>query len=227
MGDMDDYVRNKSIGGSWYAAQQEQQTQMNRWFESNRRNMEGFGNRSGSSFGGGFGGGSPAAGCFALDVPVMTPDGWRAIGTIERGSLVMGVDPATGSMAPATVLRIQRPGSRALVGIRLAGSTRTVATTHSHSFLTRRGWRKASRITPRDEILHAQRFGNCEWRGVAAVEALGLRAEVCNLVVSGHNDFIAGGLVSHSFTYFRRTRGLLANVFEVDWGTSPGVERAG
>lgn len=76
-------------------------------------------------------------------------------------------------------------------------------TTEAHSVLTPRGWRKVSRLKNNDTILTV--FGA---ERVTNIDESAKSKPVFNLVTWPDNTFVAGGVIAHNFTHFKRAKGI-------------------
>jgi hypothetical protein len=137
--------------------------------------------------------GSPLAagqinGCFVAGTPVDTVDGSRPIEQVERGTLVLTRDEASGRIQYEPVLDVSVRADRAVVDVRLAEAD-TIRATPNHQFWTEdRGWVPAGELVP-GEALFSARLGSLH---VASVEPEGEGATVYNFEVQGTHTYFVG-----------------------------------
>jgi hypothetical protein len=166
------------------------------------------------AFSGGSGrtGGGGGATCFPYGTLIRTPHGLIDIAKLSTGDVVIGVDPLTQEQKPRKILRVVPPHPSRVLTIDFIDGT-SVRTTMRHSFLLEGKWKKACKI----RAGHSMTF--ISGTSVGQKRVLGKRLgdamePVVNLIVEGDFTFIADDVIAHSFTYFRRTLGLLWSISE-------------
>ncbi len=151
------------------------------------------------------GGGGGNGGCFPKGTLVSTPSGKKDITTLRKGQLISGVNPLTGDIEPRKILKICSHAPCSIWELEFEGGKR-IRTTSIHSFLISKGWERASRILPSDEILVIDTQGQIQKSFVVSSNQTNVTENVYNLIVDDDFTFIADGAVVHSFTYFRNFR---------------------
>ena len=146
----------------------------------------------------------PSHGCFPADVLVGTPTGWRAMGDISAGDLVIAYSERLKRLVFRPVKRKIAYGMRNFSSIDFVDSNiRSLKVTATHSLLSESGvWVTVSNLRTGDRLkgLHE---GPIEIEKITALEA----DEVFNLIVDDEFNFVVGaGVAAHSFTYARKLR---------------------
>jgi hypothetical protein len=158
----------------------------------------GSGNKGG---GGGSGGGGGGNGCFPAGTSIATPDGTCDIAQLSKGDLVLAVDIRTGQIRKRKILKIAIHGANRIWVLRFSDGS-AIRTTAVHSFLVKGSWKKASQIREGDTLAVSSPHGLSDITVVAS-EATESVETVYNLIVDGDFNFIADGILAHSFTYLR------------------------
>ena len=160
---------------------------------------------SGSGGGGGFnsggGGGGGGNGCFPAGTSIATPEGACDIALLSKGDLVLAVDIHTGQIRKRKILKIAVHGANRIWVLRFSDGS-AIRTTAVHSFLVEGSWKKASQIRGGDTLAVSSPHGLRD-KTVVVSEATESVETVYNLIVDGDFNFIADGILAHSFTYLR------------------------
>ena len=133
--------------------------------------------------------------CFAAGTLVLTPDGVRAIETLQPGDRVLTDVEAGGPERTSSIVSVYR--STAPRTLRLVAGGETITTTEGHPFASiETGWIKAGDLKPGDLIM--ARSGPIR---VDAVE-VGPAHDVWNLKLAEHNTYLVGrmGTMVHDIT---------------------------
>jgi hypothetical protein len=165
--------------------------------------------------------GRPA--CVPGDTKILTPSGAeRPIDSLKAGDIVMSFDCAKGLLVPARILKLKRCGRRPIIKLILDDS-RELRGTASHSLLTParrwRRWRPIGRIGVGDEVISVTGP-----RRVASISPDRIEP-VYNLVTSGQYNFVAGGVITHNFTWIRGPRMAFYNMVEAFHARRPPFKR--
>lgn len=135
-----------------------------------------------------------AAACFPASAKVLTPRGYREIGSLREGDSVV-----SGKMRVETITKKLSYAPSEVFCVMLEGRAAPVRTTRHHTFLTKRGWLKADQMRVGDEMI-GPNAGRVSGFAVQAAEA------VYNLHTTGDHTFVVEGVVAHNFTEFRELR---------------------
>jgi hypothetical protein len=103
------------------------------------------------------------------------------------------------------VTRVLSHQDEAIFAVSFNDGGESLRTTAHHSFLTRRGWVKASALRVGDRFVHAI----SKEAVVSSVAATGKSEKVYNLYTAIEHNFIVDGVVAHNFTFLRRFRTLV------------------
>ena len=175
-------------------------TQYQEWKASQGR--EGNYQKSGGSSGGG--GGSNR--CFPASALVLTPQGWKEMGKVEVGSIVISYDYVSGKAYPREVMKKLEHPHTTIWEVKLSLQSKPILTTSHHRFLTQRGWVQTRQLKSGDEILTVtERFVQSSDR-VISVENRSTQEPVFNLHTSIEHTYIVSGCVVHNFAYFLKLR---------------------
>ena len=155
------------------------------------------------------GGTPPSSGgsCFPADARVLTPTGYRPLGELEAGDLILSFG-ADGSSSARPITRKLSYGEDAIERVAFASGSVLRATGH-HTVLTQRGWLRIAELVAGDEV--TQQDGSSQM--VQAISREQALQPVFNLHTAVEHNFIVEGCVAHNFTNLRRTRTLLHRVF--------------
>jgi len=143
----------------------------------------------------------PWGSCFPASMPILTPDGWIKIGELKAGNPVISYQSATGQ---TRIRRVTRKLDHAPAEIweLTTQDTEVISTTHSHPFLTRRGWVRACRLRVGDELVTLAGYGR-----VNSIRKTDRVETVHNLFTAVEHTFIVKGqVVVHNFAYLRALR---------------------
>ena len=141
--------------------------------------------------------------CFAAGTMVATAAGTTAIEALQTGDKVYAMS-GNGELSLRPVHRFVAHRRGRIWEIVTKSQERPIATTGFHRFQTDRGWRWA-------RSLHSgQRLRTpAGWTEIVSVKRTGRFEPVFNLVVEQDLNFIADGVIAHSFSFFGGVRTLL------------------
>lgn len=144
--------------------------------------------------------------CFPPTARVATGYGsWRLMRDLRVGQALLAYVPHQHRWEPVVVVRVRQHPPVRIVELLLDGGG-LVATTASHSFLTRRGWARADELRPDDTCLTAAPGSRTEWRAVRHVRLSHRVEPVYSFVTSRHHITCVDGAVVHEFTRLRTVR---------------------
>lgn len=146
-----------------------------------------------------------ASGCFPSGTLINTPGGVCDIATLQEGEQVVSVDPWSMTLTTARILKthVHRDSIIWRLGFEDGTSIRTTAV---HAFRVDGRWRRALAVQPGDRLTVCDPSGHFTTKTIAHAWETSERAQVYNLIVEGGFQFLADGLVVHSFSYFRTIR---------------------
>lgn len=141
-----------------------------------------------------------SSGCFPKNTAVLTPVGLKAISNLKEGDVVLSYDVSKEKLLASRILKaIKYPANNIW---EMTFDDVCIRTTASHSFLLHDGtWKKTSEIKLGDKVKFID--------GFKRVTSLGQTTdieEVYNLIVEENYNFVADGVIAHSFSYFRAVR---------------------
>jgi Pretoxin HINT domain len=145
--------------------------------------------------------------CFSAGTKVTTPEGPRCIESLMVGDTVSAFCESTREFVQRPVRRHAAHSAARIWQITISGAAAPIATTGTHLFLTRRGWRRAKRLRIGDEL-----YTRVGWQSIETVKKTERVEPVYNLVVEEALTFVADGVVVHSFAHFRALRSCLHRV---------------
>jgi hypothetical protein len=126
--------------------------------------------------------------CFTAGVPLLTPEGYRFIETLQVGDLVLARDEfaVTGAVAPKV---IEKVFVRSAVVLRLHLGGQVIGTTTEHPFYVRdRGWVKASELWVGAELVGHDEITT----KITAIEPTRDYAVVYNIRVADWHTYFVG-----------------------------------
>ena len=143
------------------------------------------------------------SGCFAGETLISTPLGFKPIKSIRRGEYVFSVSAC--GFRLNRVIQVKRHRPERIWALDLSNGEKIRTTSH-HSFKTENGWKKASQIHVRDEVFVRSSTGSMERVSIERSNHISDVEEVFNLIVERDFNFVAGGVIAHSFTTLRFVR---------------------
>jgi hypothetical protein len=165
------------------------------------------GGGGGGNSGGGGGNSGGGGGCFPAGTIISTPNGICDIARLSNGDLVLAVDIHTNQIRKRKILKVVVHDANKIWVLRLSDGS-VLRTTAVHSFLINGIWKKASQIREGDKLAVYSSQGVRDIT-IDASEASDSVETVYNLIVDGDFNFIASGILTHSFTYLRTLRVIL------------------
>ena len=141
----------------------------------------------------------PTASCFPADAKVLTVHGYRPISEIKKGALVV-----SGQQELVRVKKVFECGTSPILCLHVGG--RKIRTTGHHTFLTDRGWVKASGLRLGDRLEGPE-------AGTITRFSTEKREKVYNLHTTGDCTFVVEGVVAHNFTELRVLRTAWSQLF--------------
>ena len=191
-------------------------TQEEEWKTS--QGIEGNYQKSGGSSGGG-------GSCFPASALVLTPQGWKELGKVQVGSIVISYDSVSGKAYPREVMKKLEHPHTTIWEIKLSMQSKPILTTSHHRFLTQRGWVQTKQLKSGDEILTVTEKFVQDSERVMTVEKRGKQEPVFNLHTAIEHTYIVSGCVVHNFAYFLKLRTWWHRNFkdakegvEISWG---------
>lgn len=154
-----------------------------------------------------------AGGCFPAETQILTRLGYRSLGQLVAGDLVLSVDKTSGRLIERPIIRVLQYGLRSLLEIRLQGSDRVIKCTAQHNLLTESGWRPAHRLRDGEKIFE---HTDVSWDSltVSTIESISVsdtKEAVFNLRTYGEANFIANGVPAHNFSHLKSLRSWFQN----------------
>ena len=146
--------------------------------------------------------------CYPEGTPVLTPAGWQTIEKIRTGDFVLSYDYENG-VVQRTVTRVSKcTGTHIIYNLELVGFNYCIRVTGSHTVFTAEGWRRVSKIEPGHDLVIIEPNGIARLAKIINVTHASECGDIYNLITNGEHNFIANRVLSHNFTWLRRTRTL-------------------
>jgi hypothetical protein len=137
--------------------------------------------------------------CFAAGTKVATPEGDRAIETMQRGDALYAWDPDGGRVVVAHVDHAKRRPDKQVGTLAFDDGT-SIEATANHPFysVSTRGWVEAGQLAPGDRVTKLDGGRLHEARLVSATP-FDRVTDVFDLSVSPHHNFFAAGVLVHNY----------------------------
>lgn len=140
--------------------------------------------------------------CFLAGTPIRTPGGDVAIETLRPGATVLAMDPASGRLVEASVVRLREGRSAERLDLTLEDGTR-IETTPPHPFWDPRDrrFKPIKEFSPGDPVLALDASGKPRQVPVARAEISPWDRAVFTLTVSGPgglSTYFANGVLVHN-----------------------------
>lgn len=148
--------------------------------------------------------------CFPSGTPILTPYGDRKIETFKKGDLVLSWNQNKRAFYERHVKKLVTHGSVPVIEIALDHDIDPILVTPSHNLLTSKGWVQAGHLNSDDALFVVNKQNGL--LGLSRVLYASRTADILpvhNLIVEGEHNFVAGGVVAHSFTFARGLRSAL------------------
>jgi hypothetical protein len=168
-------------------------TQHEAWKADEKRHTAGSGY-------GGAGGGNGGRTCFVASTPVLTPEGWKPIASLDTHDAIVGFDEGQGRLAITRISHVRIYSPQWIWEVAVDGC-QPVGTTKSHLILTANGWKRVDRLQVGDKV-----FTNDGISSVTFARQTDRFEVVYNLLATSTCTYVAGGLVVNSFGHLRLLR---------------------
>ena len=147
-------------------------------------------------------------GCFPGRTLIATPDGQRKIATFKVGELVISINQKNNRREFRKVLKVASHTNKRIWRLEFSDGN-SIHTTSVHSFLVNAEWKKASQIKSGDVLSFHSNRGEVSQKTISASYDVKSRENVYNLIVEKDFNFLAEGVLAHSFTYFKSIKILI------------------
>ena len=154
--------------------------------------------------------------CFAKGTIISTPYGVAKIENLSSGDLVTSWDGKSFRISKIMFVRTHEFSPISRVTLK---NDRVLLVTDFHTILTSSGWKKVSDIDSGDCIV-----GSFGVDVVDKVEREFRCDTTYNLICSRYGNFIADGVISSSFTRFRRLRVFMMNIISFSGAPFFGIK---
>lgn len=152
------------------------------------------------------GGGGGGGDCFPAGTMIKTPAGEMGIEQVEKGDIVYSYDSNEMALVCKRVLaRTNAHDSANIIKISFADES-YIYTTKNHPFLTCKKWKKAKDLNTGDKLCAASTGLKTGVKNIVSITPIKQLLPVYNLIVEGNFNFIADGVVVHSFSYLKSAR---------------------
>lgn len=137
--------------------------------------------------------------CFAAGTKVATPEGDRAIETMERGDALYAWDAERARVVVARVERVKRRADKPVGTLAFDDGT-SIEATANHPFysVTARDWIEAGKLVPGDHVMKLD-GGRVHEARLVSVTPFERVTDVFDLGVSQHHNFFAAGVLVHNY----------------------------
>jgi hypothetical protein len=146
-----------------------------------------------------------SSGCFPSTARVLTPTGWREIGTLQAGDLIMSFCLKRKALVCRSVIRRIDRGVSEMWAIQTDSHGSAITVTKGHSFLTQRGWVWTRNLRPGDTLVVAGAPDRVTTK-IANVCSTEEYVPTHNLRTEGECNFIVENLIAHNFSFLRTLR---------------------
>jgi len=150
--------------------------------------------------------------CFPKGTMVLTPIGNKEISRLNEGDYVISIG-SNNKTYTSKILKVKSYTNKPLWSITFSDGT-SIETTASHSFLVKNKWVKSSNIE-QGYIVSCYINGKIISKEVISSYSIESTDDVYNIYVENNFNFIADGVMAHSFSYFRLTRMTLWSIYSV------------
>jgi len=150
--------------------------------------------------------------CFPKGTMVLTPIGNKEISRLNEGDYVISIG-SNNKTCTSKILKVKGYTNKPLWKITFNDGT-SVKTTASHSFLIGDRWVKSSNIK-QGNIVSCYINGKIISKKVIFSSSIESTDDVYNIYVENNFNFIADGVMAHSFSYFRLSRMTLWSIYSV------------
>lgn len=144
--------------------------------------------------------------CFPGDSKIMTPKGPVRLDSLKSGDVVTSWQKSSGIWVSRAVKKVVPYGLAPITRLDLSDGS-TVRVTDHHTIHTSKGWKKVRLLKQGDRISSV----SGEVRVLRIYRKADL-APVYNLHCEGEYNFVADGVIAHSFTTLRATRVVLNKI---------------
>jgi len=155
---------------------------------------------------------SSNASCFPKGTQILTPNGTKDISELHIGDLVISIGKNKETCINK-VLKVKNYSDKVIWSIKFNDES-SIETTSSHSFLLGNKWVKSCDICSGDNLSYYSN-GHIVNKTVTSSSEIPLSTGVYNIYVENNFNFIADGMIAHSFSYFRLTRMALWSIYSI------------
>lgn len=187
----------RTVGSKKPTRQQQQKKQMQKKQNQKSRQKQQHNNSS-------------TAACFPKGTQILTPDGTKDISELKAGDFVVSLNKNKKTCI-SKVLKVKNYSNKVLWSIKFNDKS-LIETTSSHSFLVGNEWVKSCNIHSGDSLSYYNN-GHIVNKIVTSSTEIPLSTHVYNIYVENNFNFIANGMITHSFSYFRLIRMALWSIY--------------
>gem|GEM_PF-4118132 len=150
--------------------------------------------------------------CFPKGTHIITPEGSKDISILTKGDYVISIGDDKKAHVNR-ILKVKTHRNTRLWSIKFNDGS-SIKTTSHHSFNCKNQWVKSKDLIPGDTICcyeHNQIIN----KTVAISNEMNESEGVYNIYIEGDFNFIADGVLAHSFSYFRVFRTFLWSIYSL------------
>lgn len=144
-------------------------------------------------------------GCFPKGTKITTPFGLRDIFELQKGDFVIAMNRKNGEKQTRKILKKLTHINKRIWRLEFSDGS-SIRTTSVHSFSVNGRWKEASEIKFGDIIASYDANGGFSKKFVTASNKTSESEDVYNLIVEDDFNFVADGVIAHSFTYFKAVK---------------------
>jgi Pretoxin HINT domain len=152
-------------------------------------------------------------GCFPKGTEITTPSGFHDISELQKGDFVIAINQKNGQKQSRKILKKLTHINRKIWRLEFLDGC-SLRTTSVHSFSINGKWKKASEIKSGDTIAYYDSNSGFSEKIVKSSSKTNEVEDVYNIIVEADFNFVADGVVAHSFTYFKTVKGLAWSLAE-------------
>lgn len=148
--------------------------------------------------------------CFPKGTNISTPTGTQDIASLRKGDFVISVD-AQKNHHVNKILKVKKHTNKALWLLKFDDGSSLKTTCH-HTFFSGNKWVKSKNLLFGNKVLCFEE-GSIGLKTVSSSSEISLLDDVYNIYVENDFNFIAEGMVAHSFSNLRLVRSFLWSVY--------------
>lgn len=146
---------------------------------------------------------SNSSSCFPKGTNILTPVGSKDISLLNKGDHVVSID-SDNKHHISRVLKVKVHSNERLWLIKFSDGS-CLKTTSNHAFFTKNGWVESQNLISGSDIFSSN-SKKITQKKVTFSSEIQESDDVYNLYVENNFNFVANGMIAHSFSKFRQVR---------------------